>query len=340
MRKILQYLLRRPLTWMGNKLAASPRQEMVYSSLSQLYKRGLEEKDNDVKLLEIDLQKDRFIIFSDQHKGNKSWADDFNASESNYVAALSHYYKDGYNFICLGDAEELWKFQAADLLPKNGKALAAEAAFYPERLYKTYGNHDIIWKDPFAVSFYLKKYFGSPLKIYEGIILKVKGLPVPLNILLTHGHQGDLMSDNNALSTWLVAHIWMPLQRYLRLNINSASKDFSLRNVHNKMMYGWSSNEQNLLLITGHTHSPVFASGRYYDHPNNKIDTSQERETLRPCYFNSGCCCFDDGDITGIEISGGSIRLIKWHDEGPKSIKTVLEEIEMNKLVEDLGRQS
>ncbi|MBC7937526.1 MAG: metallophosphoesterase [Rhizobacter sp.] len=338
MRKILQYFLKKPLTWMGNKLAASPKQSTVYSSLSALYKKGLEEKDNNVKLLDIDLAKDKFIIFSDQHKGNKSWADDFNASETNYIKALGHYYKEGFTFISLGDSEELWKFQPADLLPKNEKAFAAESAFFPNRFYKTFGNHDIIWKDIFAVSFYLKKYFGSPLKIYEGIVLKVKGLKIPFNIFLTHGHQGDLMSDNNAVSTWLVAHIWMPIQRYLRVNINSASKDFSLRNGHNKMMYGWSSQEKDMLLITGHTHSPVFASGRYYGHPSNKIDTSQQRETLKPCYFNSGCCCFDDGDITGIEIVDGSIRLVKWCDDGPLTKRKVLEEIKLAQLIEDLNK--
>ena len=44
----------------------------------------------------------------------------------------------------------------------------------------------------------------------------------------------------------------------------------------------------------------------------------------RSCYFNSGCCVFKDGDITGIEIDGGGedtadkegqpaeMRLVKW----------------------------
>lgn len=32
----------------------------------------------------------------------------------------------------------------------------------------------------------------------------------------------------------------------------------------------------------------------------------------KPCYFNTGCCSFSDGDITGIEIENGHIRLIKW----------------------------
>jgi predicted phosphodiesterase len=220
-------------------------------------------------------------------------------------------------------------------LPANEKSLAAEAAFHPQRYTKTFGNHDIIWKDRFAVAFYLKKYFTPTPVVYEGIIIKLNGLSSALNIFLTHGHQGDLMSDNNAVSTWLVAHIWMPLQRFLRININSASTDFTLRNLHNKMMYEWSSGQKNLLLITGHTHSPVFASGRYLNHPSNKIHTDAAHGLLTPGYFNSGCCCFDDGDITGIEIADGFIRLIKWYDEEHGSKRKVLEEISFTDLVKD-----
>jgi predicted phosphodiesterase len=337
MRKILQYLLKKPLTWMANKLAASPKREMVFDSLSKLYQDGLEDTSNSVKLVDVDLARDKFIVFSDQHKGNKSWADDFKQSEMNYIAALEHYNTEGFTFINLGDSEELWKFKAVDLMAGNEKALTKEAAFHPGRYIKTFGNHDIIWKDKFAVAFYLKKYFSQPLIVYEGIILKVKGLKSPLDIFLTHGHQGDLMSDNNSVSTWIVAHIWMPLQRFLRINVNSASTDFSLRNQHNKMMYEWSSQRKNLLLITGHTHRPVFAAGRYLDHPSNKIYEEEEEKTFRtPCYFNSGCCCFDDSDITGIEIADGFIRLVKWYDEETTSRKKILEEISFEKLLEDL----
>ena len=336
MRKILQYFLKRPLTWMANKLAASPQQEVVFKSLTELYQQGIDGVGNQVKIITVDLAKDKFIILSDQHKGNKSWADDFNISEPNYLAALTFYNQQEFHFINLGDSEELWKFKVTELLPQNEKSLLAEAAFHPHRYTKTFGNHDIIWKDKFAVAFYLKKYFTPTPIIYEGIILKITGLAVPLNIFLTHGHQGDLMSDNNAFSTWLVAHVWMPMQRFLRINVNSASKDFSLRNLHNKMMYEWSSKKRNLLLITGHTHKPVFASGRYYNHPGNKIPAVEEHQELIPSYFNTGCCCFDDGDITGIELAGGNISLVKWYDEKSISKRIILEQISLEELIKDL----
>jgi hypothetical protein len=194
------------------------------------------------------------------------------------------------------------------VLPQNEKALAAEAAFQPDNYYKTFGNHDLIWKNKWDAERLLKKYFSLPLNIYEGIILKAMINDEPLHIFCTHGHQGDKMSDNNGFSTWIVAHIWAPIQRYLR---------------------------KNVLLITGHTHNPVFASGRYSDHPSNTIE-QEGREKLRPVYFNTGCCCFSDGDITGIEIADGFIRLIKWYTENDASKRKVLEEVKMEHLLKDL----
>jgi len=35
----------------------------------------------------------------------------------------------------------------------------------------------------------------------------------------------------------------------------------------------------------------------------------------KPSYFNTGCCCYEDGDITGLEITGDEVRLIRWPNE-------------------------
>jgi hypothetical protein len=36
----------------------------------------------------------------------------------------------------------------------------------------------------------------------------------------------------------------------------------------------------------------------------------------RPSYFNTGCCSFGDGDVTGLEFAGGQVRLVRWLDDG------------------------
>ena len=47
----------------------------------------------------------KFIIFSDQHKGNRNGADDFKQVEMNYLEALNYQSKNGFYFINLGDSE-------------------------------------------------------------------------------------------------------------------------------------------------------------------------------------------------------------------------------------------
>ena len=44
----------------------------------------------------------------------------------------------------------------------------------------------------------------------------------------------------------------------------------------------------------------------------------------RSFYFNTGCCSFDDGSITGIEIAKGKIKLIKWTDESTHAERMIL----------------
>jgi hypothetical protein len=36
----------------------------------------------------------------------------------------------------------------------------------------------------------------------------------------------------------------------------------------------------------------------------------------RPSYFNTGCCSFGDGDVTGIEFADGQVKLVRWLDDG------------------------
>lgn len=33
------------------------------------------------------------------------------------------------------------------------------------------------------------------------------------------------------------------------------------------------------------------------------------------CYFNTGCCSFGDGDVTGLELAEGQIRLVRWPND-------------------------
>jgi hypothetical protein len=341
LKKFLKKILGPLLTKLASG-ASAPVKKDVFSSLSKLLRDLNRRKGSRGISLEVDFNKDRFIIFSDHHKGNRDHGDDYAGNEKNYLAALDYYYTNKYKYINLGDSEELWKYTPEQVISKNINALHSEARFHvQEKYYKTFGNHDLTWKNKLDVNTWFKGIFQLPLPVYEGLLLTTKIAGNPLSVFLTHGHQGDKMSDNNGFSTWVVSHIWRPLQRYLEINVNTPAKDYVLRDKHNIMMYEWSSQKRNLLLITGHTHKPVFASGLYSDHPNNLIPGANitytgERKDLRPSYYNSGCCCYNDDDITGIEIGGGIISLVKWHWEENASKRVVLEEARLDKVVEDL----
>jgi len=341
LKRFLQKILRLLLTRLASK-ASSPVRKDVFGSLTRLLHSITEKPGKKGIAIEVDFDKDKFIIFSDHHKGNKDHGDDFAGNEPNYLAALNYYLLNKFNYINLGDAEELWKYTPKEVISKNITSLRTEAKFQQEnKYYKTFGNHDLTWKNKLDVDIWFKDIFILPLPIWEGILLKTIVSNKPLSIFLTHGHQGDKMSDNNALSTWMVAHIWRPLQRYLEVNVNTPAKDFTLRDKHNIMMHEWSSKRENLLLITGHTHKPVFASGLYSDHPNNtvndgKIAAAEKHNKLKPSYFNSGCCCYNDSDITGIEIGGGKISLIKWHWDNDASHRTILEEKLLSEIIAEL----
>ena len=360
MKKLLQTLLRKPILWLSNKYSSNPDKARVTDSLSNLFHKALLGDSKSNIVVPIDLNESKIIIFSDQHKGAKNGADDFIKSEKTYLSALQYYYKNGYTFISLGDSEELWENTLSQVKKNNKKTFTVEAKFFTSnRFYKVFGNHDLYWANDPLASFDLKKIYGHKTPIYESIVLSSTDKNLPLHIFCAHGHQGDKQSDGNWFSKFFIARIWAPLQAYLQINTNEPSSNNSFKTIHNEMMYEWSAQQKNCILITGHTHQPVFKSLTHLERlhrnlkkayqENNLVDIQFIKseitriqqinfdtlrynfEDLLPYYFNTGCCCFSDGDITGIEISEGNIQLIKWSAKDMSRI--VLERCSFKKLV-------
>jgi UDP-2,3-diacylglucosamine pyrophosphatase LpxH len=364
MKKLLQWLFRKPVTRLAEKLSSAPEKEKVFSSLSQLLQCIRDRKESSGLTIPFNLQQGKFIIFSDQHKGARDLADDFRNAEKSYLAALQHYYDNGFLFINLGDCEELWENKPAVVTKKNEEVLQAEARFFAQnRYYRIYGNHDLEWKYDIQRNWYLKPTFGNQLKVYEGAVLTTSYNNKEYSIFLAHGHQGDQKSDGNQFSTWFVAAIWTPIQRFLEISIDSIADSFELVDKHNIMMYEWSITQQDLLFISGHTHKPVFASLDHIERLTKQLEKAQQQEDsgaiqtieaelerrkaeyagkqfhktmVKPSYFNSGCCCFADGDITGIEIDGDNIRLIKWENNGGVVNRFILEQSSLSYIFERL----
>lgn len=370
MRKLLQILLLKPILWAAAKFSSRPNQQRIFSALDELYKDIKEHNTKRGVNIYFDQFDGKFIIFSDQHKGRRNGADDFKQAEPNYLAALDYYANEKFCFINAGDSEELWENTLWQVKKKNKMTFEAEKKFIDNNRYiKLVGNHDLYWNTSPMASFDLKSIYGQKIKVHEGVVLttsvadKQQGAESELNIFITHGHQGDAQSDGNWFSKFFVGWIWAPLQALLRINPNTPAYDAEKKTIHNKIMYEWSSSRQNFMLITGHTHQPVFTSLTHIERlykqfqlatiENNRHqlvalrDEIKKREkeftavaidymSMKPSYFNTGCCCFNDGDITGIEIAQGSIRLIKWTLKDGAPIRELLEEKKLEELIMEL----
>lgn len=352
MRKWLQEILGPMVIRLAHKYDGKPVQKRVFAQLTSLFQQLLAQPSKKGLLIPFD-DSHKFIILSDQHKGARDDSDDFATAEVNYLAALDHYYQQGYFYINLGDSEELWENSIQQVKAHNAATFVKEALFLQaNRFVKIFGNHDLYWDNDPLATVQLQSIYQQSITIYEGLVLQTTIKGKLASIFLTHGHQGDVQSDGNWFSKWFVSNIWAPLQAYLHLNLNTPSNNDALKTVHNTMMYQWTLNTPNTALITGHTHQPVFASLTHIEwlykqlaevknnHDavkvaslKNEISTIADLKKVmpdfrnyKPRYFNSGCCCFSDGDITGIEIAGGTISLVKWYyDAQQQSKKEVLQ---------------
>jgi UDP-2,3-diacylglucosamine pyrophosphatase LpxH len=360
MRRFLQKLLTKPVINLANTISSRPDKKRVHKALTELYSEINTGHGKKGPIVNFDAHKGKFVILSDQHKGARDGADIFAKANKNYLCALEHYYKDQFFYINLGDSEELWENLFITVKRHNKPTFEAEKKFIDRNQFiKIFGNHDLYWDNDPLAQFSLQQIYGQKIDIYEGAILKTAVSDKPLEIYMTHGHQGDLQSDGNWFSKWFVSDIWGPFQAYLRINPNTPANNDQLKTVHNQMMYEWSSKQKNTVLITGHTHQPVFRSLTHIEMLYDKIELAKEKNNAEAAndltkqiahrkskgdkipdftgyldtYFNSGCCCFDDGDITGIEISDGCIRLVKWQYAAHKtSERLVLEESKLEDL--------
>lgn len=253
----------------------------------------------------------KFILFSDVHRGVNDWADDFSQNQNLLFWALTHYYNDGFTYIEGGDGDELWENKKfADIHEAQSHIFWLLQKFYRQnRFYIMWGNHDIERKNPKVVGKSLYRYFDrrtlkeEPLfegiAVHEGIVLR--HTETGAKIFLVHGHQGGIMVDRLwRLDRFLQRHFWKHLQLLGVNDPTRAATNVKTRVKVEKKIIEW-VRANNQMLISGHTHHPIFPG---------------EGE---PPYYNIGSCVHPRC-ITGIEIRNGEIILIKWsvtcNDEG------------------------
>jgi len=283
------------------------------SRLNRAYKNA--------KVLDFD-NNSKFILFSDCHRGDNSFADDFANNRNIYFHALKHYFKEGFQYCEIGDGDELWEnlsFNSIFYAHKNVYLLMQ--LFHKEgRLHSIWGNHDMVYKDPDYVKNNLYTFFDKKLgedvelfpgiEYHEGIILKHK--ITQQQVFLTHGHQADWWNYSFwKWSRFMVRILWKPLNVMGIADPTSPAKNYKELIKVERRTKKWIIENNNLITVVGHTHRPRFPE------PNDIA------------FFNDGSCVHPRS-ITGIEIENGEISLIKWeintNDNGVLQIvKTVLE---------------
>jgi len=267
----------------------------IYRRLSKVYENS--------KVIPYD-DSSKFVIMSDCHRGSGNSADNFLKNQYIVIAALKEYYKKDFTYIELGDGDELWENRCMEeIIEVHSSIFELLSDFYnSNRMYMIYGNHDMQKSNIEFLEDHYKGYYCqirkrlfslfNSIKVYEGIVLENE-YNNKQRIFLVHGHQGDLINDRLwKLGRFLVRYIWKPLEIWGINDPTRAAKNYNKKNKIERQLMTWSK-ENNIMLISGHTHRPSFAN----------LDEDM--------YFNCGSCIHPTA-ITAIEIECGCISLVKW----------------------------
>jgi len=229
----------------------------------------------------------KYVILSDQHRDKYgSKAGDFWKNRDLYAESLKFYYHNGFTLIENGDGEELWQFNLKEIIKSNEEIYQVLSKFYiKNRLHLIYGNHNIDMKFRIFHRYWSNKYFPG---------LRFKPLVfIGDNILVTHGHQWDLVYKLGFIPVRLIVALW----KYMEL-IGFSSFDPSIpadNPDHGKRIdrriAKWGA-KRRYIMICGHTHHAKFKSDGEW-------------------YFNSGCGT-GERRVTGLEIIRRQIFLVEW----------------------------
>ncbi|MFZ7121864.1 MAG: metallophosphoesterase [Eubacteriaceae bacterium] len=245
----------------------------------------------------------KFVLMSDCHRGDGSWADTFSKNQNIYFSALTYYYNENYTYIEIGDGDELWENKSfLEIIENYSNIFWLLSKFYNEdRLYLIYGNHDMEKSNKKFIKNNLYYYYNerkkeyipllNNIKIHQGLILEytITGD----KIFLLHGHQVNRFNDSLwRLARFLVRYLWKPLELIGINDPTSTAKDYKKSEFVDKQLSDWVIREKHML-IAGHTHRPKYP------------------EIGEVPYFNDGSCVHPRC-ITGIEIEYGLITLVKW----------------------------
>jgi len=245
----------------------------------------------------------KFIIMSDLHRGDNSWADDFAHNQYLQFYALQKYFEEGFIYIELGDGFELWENRNIETIKRSHDHIFWQLRQFHEadRLRIIWGNHDMELSRKEYVREHLSMYYNDNIKqdeplfdnitITESVILEHQN--TGQRLFLVHGHQGDFFGDTAwRLGRWLVRYVWRPLQLLGFHDPTSPARNYEKASRAEHKYIQWIK-EKDTLMVAGHTHRAALPVP-------GKVP-----------YFNTGSGVHPRC-ITGIEIRNNEIQLVKW----------------------------
>ena len=247
----------------------------------------------------------KFILFSDCHRGDNSFADEFSNNRNIYYHAIKHYYNEGFTYCELGDGDELWENRSFETIFKAHKNIfeMLQKFHRQNRLHMMWGNHDMVYKDDSYVEKHLSSYYepidDKDKELFKGITyheaVVLKHSENGQEVFLTHGHQGDWWNYTFwRIGRFLVRVLWKPLQVWGIADPTSPAKNNTELIKVEKRIKRWILQNDEKITVVGHTHRPRFPEPG--DIP----------------LFNDGSCVHPRC-ITGLEIENNEVTLIKWH---------------------------
>ncbi|WP_010522025.1 metallophosphoesterase [Aquimarina agarivorans] len=246
----------------------------------------------------------KIILFSDCHRGDNSFADDFARNKNVYLHALNYYYNEGFTYCELGDGDELWENRSfKEIFHAHQHVYRLFQNFYTKnRLHLIWGNHDMVYRNPNYVKKNLHSYFDRKTNTQKPLLLDIElseaivltHITTGQRIFLAHGHQADFMNYVAwRFNSFMVRVLWRPLQVIGIYDPTSPAKNYSETIKLERRTKKWIGQIAKVVTIIGHTHRPRFPE-------KNQIPL-----------FNTGSCVHPRA-ITGLEIENGEISLIKW----------------------------
>jgi len=245
----------------------------------------------------------RIVCMSDCHRGVGNQGDNFLPNQNLFFAALQYYYNRCFQYMELGDGDELWENKhLRRIVEVHSDAFWMMSQFYKSgRFRMLYGNHDCRKKSGDYLKKHCWQYYCDSedclrelfpkLRASEGIILENRS--TGHEIFLVHGHQGDLLNDGLwPLAAFLVRHLWRPLELFGVADPTSAAYNYKKRKRAEDRLEKF-AREKGILVIAGHTHRPVLPK------PGEGM------------YLNDGSCVHPRC-ITALELESGALTLVKW----------------------------